>query len=172
MDTDQARRIDEATSSPAPGRVVVIGCGNLLRGDDGVGPRVVQRLADVGVPDNVTLVDGGLAGMNVVSAMRGSAKVVLIDAASTGAEPGTIFRLSGGELHDLKATAVVVSHDLRWRHALALGRFLHDDDHPDDIVALLVEVAHTEAGAPLSGAVEQSMGRLDSLVRAEWGGPP
>ncbi len=56
------------------GQVVVIGCGSLLRGDDAVGPILIRHLWSEGVPDHVTLVDGGTAGMDVAFKMRGAAR--------------------------------------------------------------------------------------------------
>ena len=53
----------EHTEPPSPPVVahLVIGCGNLLRGDDAVGPTLIRHLWDQGVPDDVELVDGGTA---------------------------------------------------------------------------------------------------------------
>ena len=75
------------------GHIVVIGCGNLLRGDDAVGPILIRHLWEQGVPADVTLVDGGTAGMDVAFKMRAARLVILIDAAATGSEPGTIFEM-------------------------------------------------------------------------------
>ena len=49
--------------SPPPFEVLVVGCGNLLRGDDAAGPVLVRRLRDRGLPDGMRCVDGGTAGM-------------------------------------------------------------------------------------------------------------
>lgn len=59
--------------------VLVVGCGNLLRGDDGVGPILVRHPWERGVPDGARLVDGGTAGMDVAFQMRGAGWVVIID---------------------------------------------------------------------------------------------
>lgn len=69
-------------------QVLVIGCGNLLRGDDGVGPILVRHLWERGIPPGAQIVDGGTAGMDVAFRMRGARRVVLVDAARTGAEIG------------------------------------------------------------------------------------
>ncbi|MGB8853067.1 MAG: hydrogenase maturation protease [Pirellulales bacterium] len=61
-------------------RTLIIGCGNLLRGDDAAGPVVVRRLWDRGLRDGVECADGGTAGMDVAFQMRGCDHVVLVDA--------------------------------------------------------------------------------------------
>lgn len=163
---------DDEPSVRAQDRVVVIGCGNSLRGDDAVGPALVRQLCEDGVPDHVTVVDGGTAGMTVAFTMRGADTVVLVDAASTGAEPGTIFRVSDEQLDELPAADPVLTHDLRWQHALSLGRWMLGGDHPDHVVVYLIEIGQSQPGTPMSAAVEQAMYRVVSLVRAEWDDSP
>lgn len=161
---------DDEPSVRARDRVVVVGCGNLLGGDDAVGPAVVQQLGEDGVPDHVKVVDGGTAGMNVAFSMRGARTAVLVDAASTGAEPGTIFRLADEQLDHLPAANPMLTHDLRWQHALSLARWMLGGDHPAHVVVYLIEIEQVQPGAPMSSAVQQAMDRVSSLVRAEWDG--
>ena len=56
----------------------MVGCGNLLRGDDAAGPVLVRLLADRDLPTGVRLVDGGTAGMDVAFQMRGARRVVIV----------------------------------------------------------------------------------------------
>ncbi|HEX2807727.1 MAG TPA: hydrogenase maturation protease [Kineosporiaceae bacterium] len=153
--------------SPPVVPVLVIGCGNLLRGDDAVGPVLVRHLWDLGVPDGVELVDGGTAGMDVAFKMRGRRKVIIVDAARSGAEPGTVFRVPGEELEDLPPVTGLNLHAFRWDHALAVGRWLLKDGYPPEVVVLLVEAASTEPGADLTPAVQQGMERALELVLDE-----
>lgn len=170
LSIDEARRIalDESLSAHRDGQTVVVGCGNLLRGDDAVGPTLVRHLWEQGVPDDVTLVDGGTAGMDVAFKMRGAARVVIVDAAATGAAPGTIYRVPGEELEDLPALDGIHTHQFRWDHALSFGRWLLGDDYPDDIVVYLVEAASTEPGAPLTDDIATAMHRVGAMIRSMW----
>ena len=167
---DDARRLalDDTLSAHPAGQVVVIGCGNLLRGDDAVGPILVRHLWEDGVPDHVTLVDGGTAGMDVAFKMRGAAEVVLVDAATTGAEPGTIYRVPGEELAELPPLDGIHTHQFRWDHALAFGRWLLQDQYPEEITVYLIEIESTEPGDPLSPAVERAMHDVLRHVRHHW----
>jgi hydrogenase maturation protease len=139
---------------------LIIGCGNLLRGDDAVGPVLVRRLLERGLPPGMEVADGGTSGMDVAFRMRGAGSVVLIDAAATGGEPGTIYRLGGEDVEQLPPLEGINLHAFRWDHALAFGRWLLKDDYPDDIVVYLIEAGGFEFGAPLTPAVEASLERL------------
>jgi hydrogenase maturation protease len=149
--------------------VVVIGCGNLLRGDDAVGPMLIRRLWEQGVPDDgVLLVDGGTAGMDVAFKMRGARKVVIVDASSTGAAPGTVYQVPADELESLPPLDGLHSHSFRWDHALSFGRWLLADDYPADITVFLIEAASVEFGAELTPAVAEAMELVAGRVRRVW----
>jgi hydrogenase maturation protease len=166
---------ESAPSSPVEGPpegppvapVLVVGCGNLLRGDDAVGPLLVRHLWERGVPEHVELVDGGTAGMDVAFKLRGREKVVVIDASSSGSAPGTLFRVPGEELAELPPLDGINQHAFRWNHALAVGRWLLKDAYPRDVVVLLVEAGSTEPGADLTPAVAAGMERAIALVLDE-----
>lgn len=171
VSVEEARRIalaDELSAHPR-GQTVVVGCGNLLRGDDGVGPILIRHLWDQGTPEFVTLVDGGTAGMDVAFKMRGAEQVIIIDASTTGASPGTIYRVPGEELEDLPPLDGLHTHQFRWDHALAFGRWLLGDQYPDRIEVFLIEAAQTEPGADLSAPVEAALHQVLALVRQGWG---
>lgn len=151
------------------GDVVVIGCGNLLRGDDAVGPILVRHLWEEGIPEKgVVLVDGGTAGMDVSFKMRGARKVIIVDAAATGSEPGTIFRVPAEELENLPDLTGLHSHSFRWDHALAFGRWLLGDEYPDDITVFLIEAADVSFRDELTPAVAEAMVKVAGMVRALW----
>jgi hydrogenase maturation protease len=147
--------------------LLVIGCGNLLRGDDGVGPILVRHLWEGGVPPGVRLVDGGTAGMDVSFQMRGARRVVLVDAAATDAEPGTVYRVPGPAVEDLPPLQGLHTHSFRWDHALAFGRWLLGDGYPADVTVYLIEAGGTEPGAELTEPVRSAMDRVLALIREE-----
>jgi hydrogenase maturation protease len=139
---------------------VIIGCGNLLRGDDGVGPILIRRLWELGVPEGIVLVDGGTAGMDVAFKMRGAERVIIVDASRSGAEPGALYQVPGEELATLPPPSGMNLHAFRWDHSLAFARWLLKDDYPQDITVYLIEGTDFAPGSPLSPAVAMSMERL------------
>lgn len=170
LSVDEARKLalDDDLSLHPRGQTVVIGCGSILRGDDAVGPILIRHLWEQGVPDSVTLVDGGTAGMDVAFKMRGARRVVLIDAATTGSAPGTIYRVPGHEVEQLPPLQGLHSHEFRWDHALAFAHWLLAEEYPEDVVVFLIEIEQTEPGAELSPTVDQAMHQVIGLVREQF----
>jgi|SRR5690349_17537426 len=148
-------------------RLLVIGCGNLLRGDDGVGPILIRHLWQHGVPGDVRLVDGGTAGMDVSFQMRGAQRVIIVDASTTGRKPGTVYRIPGPAVEELPALSGLHTHMFRWDNALAFARWLLGDGYPADVTVYLIEAENLAPGAPLSEQVAASMGTVLDLILAE-----
>lgn len=149
-------------------RTLVIGCGNLLRGDDAAGPVFVRRLWDLGLPPGVRCADGGTGGMDVAFQMRGVPEVILVDACSSNSEPGAIFRVPGSEVETLPPLAGINLHAFRWDHALAFARWLLKEEYPRKITVYLVEAQQLEIGAPLSAPVDRALDRLARMLMEEW----
>ncbi|MCF6387929.1 hydrogenase maturation protease [Mycobacterium sp. MBM] len=148
--------------------VLVVGCGNLLRGDDGVGPVLVRHLWELGVPDGAQLVDGGTAGMDTAFRMRGARRVVIVDASATGAAPGTVYRVPGEEFAELPPLQGLHTHSFRWDHAIAFARWALGDACPADITVFLIEAEGVEYGADLSAPVRAGMQTVMDVVEREF----
>ena len=79
--------------------IVVAGCGNPLFADDGFGPAVIEELQKLTLPDNVKVVDAGLGGPHFIFTMLDpevTKRLVIVDIADYGAEPGSITKLRIG----------------------------------------------------------------------------
>lgn len=138
-------------------RTLIIGCGNILRGDDAVGPLLVRHLWERGrLPAHVQCADGGTGGMDVAFKMRGVDEVILVDACTTGAAPGTVYEVPGEEV-ETPPLAGINLHAFKWDHALAFARWLLKDEYPQRIRVYLIEAAHLRIGDPLSAPVDAAM---------------
>lgn len=155
-------------SHTGPVRTLIIGCGNLLRGDDAAGPVLVRRLWERGLPEGVRCADGGTGGMDVAFQMRGVPHVILVDACSSGAEPGTIYRIPGEEVEHLPPLGQLNLHAFRWDHALAFARWMLKDDYPRHVEVYLIEGLALGIGAPLSPAVDAAIDRVIARLVAGW----
>ena len=169
----QERAVGEASVSrptSAVGTTVIIGCGNLLRGDDAIGPLLIRELFEEGYGDSVVLVDGGTAGMDIAFKMRGASRVIMVDACRTDAPPGTVYRVPGQELEHLPDVRSFQSHTFRWDHALAFARWLLDDgEYPAEVGVYLVAVDELGFGDELSTRARRAMAQLKLLIKREIG---
>ena len=160
----------EPPASPvAP--ILLIGCGNLLRGDDAVGPLLIRELWQTWgerVPPEVEICDGGTAGMDVAFKMRGRRRVILFDASRTGHAPGTLFCVPGTEVENLPEPTGMHSHSFRWDHALAFARWLLKDAYPEEIQVYLIEAGQLGFGEPLTEAVRKTMHGLVAQIAREF----
>ena len=147
--------------------VLVVGCGNLLRGDDGVGPVLVRHLWELGVPDGAQIVDGGTAGMDTAFRMRGEAGRHVRQWLA-GATPGTVYRVPGEEFAELPPLQGLHTHSFRWDHAIAFARWALGEACPDDITVFLIEVSGIDYGADLSGPVQAGMHTVIDVIEREF----
>jgi hydrogenase maturation protease len=150
-------------------RTVVIGCGNVLRGDDAAGPALVRRLWETGLPSEVRCIDGGTGGLDLVFQIRGAEKVIFVDACRWGGEPGAVYEVPGEQVENLPPLSGINLHGIRWDHAIALGRRLLAEDYPRRVTAYLIEGRQFEIGASLSPEVDRAVSRLAARIcRAAW----
>jgi hydrogenase maturation protease len=138
-------------------RAVVVGVGNLVRSDDGLGVHAVQRLqADPRVPNDIMVLDGGTFGIELLAYLRDSTHLLLLDAVDVGKPAGTIVRTTGEELRGLPCGASV--HQLGVADLLATLPLV--SNAPREIVLLGVQPASTDWGIQLSPLVEASLNTL------------
>ena len=113
--------------------IAVIGCGNANRKDDAVGLEVISLLqrssGTCATAPMLRLLNAGTDGMAVMFAARGCKTLLIVDSCRTGAAPGAIFEIPGGELESPHAPSLNL-HDFRWDHALYAGRQMYRDDFP------------------------------------------
>jgi len=80
-------------------KVLVLGVGNILLKDEGVGVRCVEKLlAEYAFAPNVELMDGGTLGMALMDAIMGCDRLIVVDAVVNGGRPGEMYRLTGVEM--------------------------------------------------------------------------
>jgi hydrogenase maturation protease len=157
-------------SDRASGRTVVIGLGNTLMGDDGLGIAALERLQrDWSVPPEVEVVDGGTAGMCLLPIIEGTARVLLIDAIDVRAAAGTKIVIERHRLPRYLATKIS-PHQIDLRDVLALAELR--GTLPLEAVAIGLQPSVIAMSTELSAAVR---GALDDLVSdvvrllAAWG---
>jgi hydrogenase maturation protease len=151
-------------------KTLVLGVGNTLMSDEGVGVHVVERLAaGYEIPKEVQLLDGGTLGMDLLYYLEGIENLLLVDAVETHKEPGTIIRLEGEEVPSFLALKIS-PHQLGVPDMLAAARF--KDLYPKRLVLWGIQPELLEIGLELSPLIESKMdilvGNMVEQLRA-WG---
>lgn len=146
--------------------IKVLGCGNTLVGDDGVGIRVIEKLQEMKLPENVEVIEAGVGGMAILSWIEGSDKVIIVDAVQTGNEPaGTIYRFTDKEMPPSDMFMLSL-HDLNLVDTLNIGRIVQK--MPDEIIIYGVEVVRVaEFTKEMTPEVEDAVPELLKLVLEE-----
>jgi len=141
--------------------------------DDGVGVRVVQRLATGRrFPPEVTLLDGGTLGLDLLPRLEGVDRLLVVDAIDSREAPGTLVRLSGEEVPVALATKLS-PHQMGLKDLLAVADL--QGICPAEVVLVGIQPGCIEMGMELSDVVA---GRFDELNRmvldelAAWGVAP
>ena len=141
--------------------VLILGLGNLLFTDEGVGVHVAQRLLQMKLPAEVAVIDGGTGGYELIEHVRGKSKVVIIDCLNANAPPGSIVRLSLEELalrqpHPFSAHQGGVGEFLAFLKTLVPA--------PEVVVYGVVPDIVDQLGMELSPAVETQFSKIVSTI--------
>ena len=145
--------------------VLVLGLGNPLRGDDGVGPRIIEELTRRGLPEGVTALDVGNAGLDLLNILEGWERAVIVDAAEMGREPGCFVRFTPDEARLTQAGDHFSLHNAGLGDALALAGALGWT--LPELVIFGVQPAEFGWKAGLSSAVEAAIPALTDAVMEE-----
>jgi hydrogenase maturation protease len=117
-------------------RLLVLGIGNLLMGDEGIGVHVIRNLEKRSYPDGVELLDGGTGSFLLLDPMQRAEKIILIDATINGHLPGTVTRLTPRYSSDYPRT--ITAHDIGLKDLLDAFYLLGQQP---DVVLLAVSIA-------------------------------
>lgn len=141
-------------------RIIILGLGNLIRSDDGVGIHAIHHLfRDRRIPGSIELLDGGTLGLQLLPAIQGVTHLLVLDAINTGAPPGTLARFDMSEMEPLPGSPSV--HQIGFADVLAALHLL--EKFPQQMILLGVQPEETGWGDKLSNGVQAA---LPALIEA------
>jgi len=149
--------------------VLILGLGNPLRRDDGIGPRVIEELQHRDLPEGITVLDGGTGGLDILRVIEGWEDVIIIDAADVDGgrgdvAPGGFVRFESDEVRLVKSDDSFSLHHAGLAEVLALASAL--DLALPSIVVFGVQPGDTGWGEGLTPEVEQALPALcDAVLR-------
>ena len=146
-------------------RVLVLGIGNILLQDEGIGVHVVQTLQHrYQIPAEIELLDGGTAGMSLLEDLMDKDHVIIIDAVHTGEPPGTVVRLAD-EAVPVFLQQRISPHQLGLSEVLAA--LVLADKKPSHLVLVGVVPESMELSLEMTPTIEQKLDLLVNNVVAE-----
>ena len=144
-------------------KIVIIGFGNLLMGDDGAGIQAAQALMTASLPGNVEVIDGGVASFEILDEVRSVDHIILIDALAAGGQPGEIYHLLSEKLDNLKTIQGLSLHEFTLIDSLRLAKALGP---MPPILIYGIEPADVSFRWGLTTVVEQALQRLIPMIIA------
>jgi len=156
---------------PEPPPILVLGVGNVLLEDDGVGPALLGLLSSLhGADERVEFVDGGTQGLALLGYLSGRQAVLILDAVALGAEPGSVHVRHDLEVLNLKSRHATTAHEGNAGELLRVATLL--GDLPDRMILVGVEPKTIRTGLGLSQdvqaslpvALQEAQSRLEQIV--------
>lgn len=149
-------------------KTLVLGVGNLILGDEGVGVHVVQELEKRTLPPGVECLDGGTGGFILLDPMLAADRIILVDATGDGNAPGTVTRTTPRFSHEYPPT--LTAHDIGIKDLLD-AFYMQGSERPVTLYAISIDPQQSismELSGEVSGAVravvEQILDELSSLA--------
>ena len=151
-------------------KIAVLGIGNILLSDEGIGVRVVEAIKDrYELPESVEIIDGGTMGLDLLPFIEGKDKVLIIDAVNIEKPPGTMVTIEGDEIPKFLSMKMSV-HQIGLPDMLSAAKLM--GIMPEEIYLIGIQPKNLGTGLLLSDDVGDN---LDSLVQTamnkleEWG---
>lgn len=141
-------------------KIAVIGIGNILLGDEGVGVRIVEELRKRDLPENVEVHDGATSGIALLNFLEDKDKAIIVDAVKGGGEPGTVYQFSISEA--LQKSELVSLHDIDFVTAYQTSKDILG--LTDDITVIGIEPKVIDDGLELSQEIKDAIPQAIELV--------
>lgn len=128
-------------------KTAILGFGNPVREDDGVGIYVIEQLKEkLGDTDHIDIYDMGTAAFEVLFKLKGREKIILVDAViNSGEAIGTVFKLPASGINaQIQDDPMVFLHSLKWDQALSYAKKMLQNEYPEDIEVYLIAIESTK----------------------------
>jgi hydrogenase maturation protease len=154
-------------SSPDVAHTLILGVGNPLMADDGVGVRAVEQLqARIGaLPPGVDVIDGGTQGLGLIPVIETYRRLIIVDAVPMDLPAGTIQRFGWDEAQPISHARALSLHHTDLTDALVLADAL--GSLPPDVIIFGVQPAYMDWDQPMSQPVERALPDLVEALLSE-----
>jgi hydrogenase maturation protease len=143
---------------------LILGIGNILLRDEGIGVRVVEAMRGLPLPKDVEILDGGTSGLRLIDAIADRRKLIVIDAVMTEAPPAAVLRLTGEDLA-ARTGQTHSPHEFGLLETLTAAR--HLGVAPREVIIYGVQPKDVGQGLELSPEVAAVVPKIIELVLNE-----
>jgi len=151
-------------------KTLVMGIGNTLLGDDGIGVYAARELAEKISVENVTVMDTAIDGLNLLDVIRNYERLIVIDAIlDDKAETGTIFRLTQDQI-PVPSSSGASSHNLNLATTLNIGNNIFPGEIPREVVVFAVASHNVDyVTEEMTANVKKALPQVVELITKELG---
>ena len=142
-------------------KIVVIGIGNLLLMDEGIGVHTINELEKHDLPESIEIYDGGTGGFKLIDLMHGAARVIFIDAVETGKAPGSVTIFRAEDVHSIYNKKKYSLHDTDLMEIIKMAEML---GNPPMIEIVGIQPKTINYGTTLSKELAVSMSNIVNSV--------
>jgi hydrogenase maturation protease len=144
-------------------RITIVGMGNLLLQDEGVGVHVVRILQKMALPDGVEVIDGGTSP-EISSYIESAEKLIVIDAMETGGIPGSVYCILIDDL-TTEVSGLTSIHEVNLISMLKIMRLLYKG--PQETVIIGIQPKDMDWGTELSPELQEKIPQIVQIVLEE-----
>ncbi len=144
-------------------RTAVVGVGNLLLKDEGIGVHIARALQQMAISQDTEIIDGGTSP-DLPYYLNGADKLVIIDAVKGGSKPGTVYRFRPGDVN-IESAEMVSVHELGLEQSLKIMKLM--GSKPKEIVVIGIEPKEIDWGTELSAELQQKIPEILNIVLKE-----
>lgn len=146
--------------------IVVIGIGNILMQDDGIGVHIISLLKEELITTGIELVDGGTSTLDMLSYFTDYKKVIVIDCLKAGYLPGTIYKIAPSDIKSYRKENLSI-HDVQILDVVKIANLM---EYYPDVTIIGVEPKSIDFGLELSSEIKNIIPELINQVKIELKG--
>ncbi|MEO1516931.1 MAG: hydrogenase maturation protease [Bacteroidota bacterium] len=151
-------------------KTAVLGFGNPVRADDGVGIYVIDQLkTKLEETDAVSIFDMGTSAFEILFKLKGHERIILVDAVINTGEPvGTTYKLPASEVEgQIEDDPMVFLHSLKWNQALSYAKKMLREEYPDEVEVYLIAIDSTRFNVGMTEEAKRGGDKIVELLVEE-----
>ncbi|UNC92285.1 HyaD/HybD family hydrogenase maturation endopeptidase [Candidatus Contubernalis alkaliaceticus] len=145
--------------------ILVLGVGNILMADEGIGVQIINKMQNLDLPENVELLDGGTAGLDLIPYMKDKKKIIVIDCVDTEDPPGTVYRMTSLDLEEINTFTISSMHQIGLAETIKLSRIL--GNNAEMIIIGITPKNYKEYSLKISPELEAVVDKVIEIVIQE-----